>query len=199
MYGKSTTNVATMQPTIHRLPAGMMKGDKSTEIFANRDSKKLFAISNGKSIPFNKLPKEMRAQIFAKLLDDPKAMEDLKHLSATDATQQYAFCLYGTADSNPDFCQNGELKQPDNFICSNNCQCLKWQSKAIMLNGSRLTIREIEIIQLLATDKSDKMIADELGISISTLDTHKTHLFEKAGVFSKPGLIVAAIDEKIIQ
>jgi DNA-binding CsgD family transcriptional regulator len=62
-----------------------------------------------------------------------------------------------------------------------------------------LTIREIEIIQLLATDKSDKMVADELGISTSTLDTHKKHLFEKAGVFSKSGLIFAAIDEKIVQ
>lgn len=199
MYGKSTTNVATMQPPIHRLPAGMMKGDKSTEIFADRETKNVYAISDGKSILFNELPVEMRAQIFAKLLDDSKAMEDLKHLSPEKATEQFAFCVYGAADSNPDFNIDGELKEADNFICSNNCQCLKWNSKSIKINNHRLTIREIEIIQLLATDLSDKMIADKLGISVSTLDTHKNHLFEKAGVFSKAGLIVAAINEKIVQ
>jgi DNA-binding CsgD family transcriptional regulator len=140
----------------------------------------------------------MRAQIFTKLLDDPKAMEDLKHLNQDQAIEQFAFCIYGDADNNPDFCPDGQLKQPDNFICGNNCQCLKWESKKIKINGNRLTIREIEIPQQLATDKSDKMIADELGISQSTLDTHKSHLFEKAGVYSKAGLIVAAIDKKIV-
>lgn len=199
MYGKSTTNVATLQPTIHRIPAGMLQGDKTTEIFACRDSKNVFAISDGKSIPFNELPQVIRAQVFDKLLEDPKAMEDLKDLSPEEATQQYAFCVYGAADSNPDFCSGGKLKEADNFICSDNCQCLKWPSKNITISGNKLTIREIEIIQLLATDLSDKMIADKLGISISTLDTHKNHLFEKAGVLSKPGLIIAAVNEKIVQ
>lgn len=199
MFSKSTTNVANAQHHIHRLPAGMMQGDKSTEIFACRESQKVFALSDGKSIPFEELNPVLRAQIFEKLLNDPKAMEDLKNLSQNEAIEKFAFCVYGACDSNADFCADGQLKEADNFICGNSCQCLKWQSKNITLNGNRLTIREIEIIQLLATDKSDKMIADELGICTSTLDTHKNHLFEKAGVFSKPGLIVAAIDEKIVQ
>jgi DNA-binding CsgD family transcriptional regulator len=199
MFSKSTTNVANKQQLIHRLPAGMMQGDKSTEIFGCRETQKVYALSDGKSIPFEELNPALRAQIFEKLLDDSKAMEDLKHLSQTEAISKYAFCVYGAADSNADFCANGKLKEADNFICSKNCQCLKWQSKNIIINGNRLTIREIEIIQLLATDKSDKMIADELGISTSTLDTHKNHLFEKAGVFSKNGLIMLAASEKIVQ
>lgn len=199
MYSKSTTNVANPQHQIHRLPAGMMQGDKSTEIFACRETQKVFALSDGKSIPFEELDPMLRAQVFEKLLDDSKAMDDLKHLSQGDAISKFAFCIYGAADSNPDFCANGILQHADNFICSNACQCLKWASKNITIKGNRLTIREIEIIQLLATDMSDKMIADALGISQSTLDTHKNHLFEKAGVHSKNGLIVAAIDEKIIQ
>lgn len=199
MFSKSTTNVANTQPLIHRLPAGMMQGDKSTEIFGCRETNKVYAISDGKSIPFEDLPAKLRAQIFEKLLDDSKAMEDLKHLSQPEATSKFAFCIYGAADSNPDFCADGILKEADNFICSNNCQCLKWNSKNINIKGNRLTIREIEIIQLLASDLSDKMIADQLGISTSTLDTHKNHLFEKAGVFTKQGLIMAAAAEKIVQ
>lgn len=199
MFDKSTTIVANTQHRIHRLPAGMMQGDLSTEIFACRESKSVYALSDGKSIPFNQLNSKFRAQIFEKLLDDPKAIEDLKHLSAEDATEKFAFCIYGACDSNPDFCANGILKEADNFICSDSCTCLKWSSKNIKLNGNVLTSKEIQVIQLLATDLSDKMIADRLDITPSTLDTHKAHLFEKAGVHSKNGLIVAAIDQKIIQ
>lgn len=199
MPDKCITNVATMQPPIHRLPAGMVKGDKSTEIFACRDTENLYAISDGHTIPFSDLDPLMRGQIFEKLIGDEKAFEDLKHLELDKAVEKFAFCVYGAADSNPDFCPSGNLKEADNFICSNNCHCLKWASKSITINGNQLTNREIEIIQLFATDLSDKMIADQLGITISTLDTHKNHLFAKAGVASKPGLIVAAINEKIVQ
>lgn len=199
MYDKSKTKVATTQQLIHRLPAGMVKGDTSTELFADRETQKVYAISNGQTIPFSELPGKMRAQVFAKMLADDKAMIDLNHLPAKDALDKFAFCIYGAADSNPDFCSNGLLQEADNFICSNSCQCLKWQSKNITLKGQKLTYREIEIIQLLATDLSDKMIADQLNISVSTLDTHKKHLFEKAEVFSKNGLIMAAAAEKIIQ
>lgn len=199
MLDKCTENVANKQHLIHRLPAGMMQGDTSTELFACRDTQKVFAISDGRTYPFEELPIVMRAQIFEKLLNDPKALEDLKHLPMEKAVEKFAFCIYGAADSNPDFNAQGKLKEADNFICSTNCQCLKWTSKNISINHNRLTSREIEIIQLLATDKSDKMIADELGISQSTLDSHKKHLFEKAEVYSKNGLIVRAIEEKIIQ
>jgi DNA-binding NarL/FixJ family response regulator len=141
----------------------------------------------------------MRAQIFEKLLDDPIAMQDLKQLSQPEAIEKFAFCIYGAADDNPDFNEVGDLKAAENFSCSSNCQCLKWFSKKITIKGNRITPRELEIVTLLATDKSDKMIADELGISVSTLDTHKNNLFDKAQVYSKAGLIVAAIHEKIVQ
>jgi DNA-binding CsgD family transcriptional regulator len=199
MYDKSKTKVANSQQLIHRLPAGMMQGDNATELFADRNTKKVYAISNGQTIPFSDLPGKMRAQVFAKMLADGKALIDLKNMEAKEALDRFAFCIYGAADSNPDFCSNGILKEADNFICGQFCQCLKWNSKKITIKGQKLTSREIEIIQLLATDLSDKMIADQLNISVSTLYTHKKHLFEKAEVFSKNGLIMAAAAEKIIQ
>lgn len=199
MFDKCSNNVAEMQQSIHRLPAGILKGDVSTEIFGNIETRKVYALSNGNSIPFQELNPVMRAQVFERLLNDPKAMEDLKHLSQEEAIEAFAFCVFGAADSNPDFSVNGKLKEAENFICSENCKCLKWNSKIIKINGNPLTLREIEIIKLLATDKTDKMISDELGICLSTLDSHKKNIFEKAGVFSKNGLIVRAIDENIIR
>ena len=51
----------------------------------------------------------------------------------------------------------------------------------------------------MASDLADKQIASTLKIAESTLNTHKQHLFEKAGVKSKSGLITKAINQKIIQ
>lgn len=199
MNDKSINFVDTTQQLVHRLPAGIVNGDKSTEIFACRTSKSLFAISDGKTDCFSTLPPEFHAQLLDKLLSDEKAINDLKNLSQSEALKEYTFCIYGAADSEADFCSDGILKNPDNFLCSSFCKCLHWNSKSIAIDGNVLTIREIQIIQLLASDLPDKQIASELNISVSTLDTHKNNLFIKANVKSKAGLIVKAITNKIIQ
>lgn len=189
----------TTSNVIHQIPAGLLVGDKSTELFGCRETKKVFALSNGKTIAFNELNPEKRALIFEKLLSDDKAIEDLKNYSQDKAIEQFAFCVYGAADHEPDFDANGNLKEADNFICSDNCMCLKWASKKITVDGIPLTPKQIEVVQLLASDLPDKAIANELNISESTLNTHKSQLFEKFKVCSKPGLIKKAIEQKIIQ
>lgn len=189
----------TTNSVIHQIPAGLMIGDKSTELFGCRETKRVFALSNGQTIKFEELHPTKRALIFEKLVSDEVAIQDLKDLPQAEAIEHFAFCVYGAADHEPDFDCNGNLKQADNFICSNNCKCLKWESKNISIDGNKLTPREIEIVTLLASDQPDKQIADELGITESTLNTHKKHLFEKFNVFSKSGLITKAISNKIIQ
>jgi DNA-binding CsgD family transcriptional regulator len=184
---------------IHQLPAGLLIGDKRTEMFGCRETKKVYALSDGKTIPFNELNRYKRALIFEKLLSDEKAFEDLKNLSQDEAIENFAFCVYGAADHEPDFDEEGNLQSADNFICSNNCKCLKWKSKEITVDGKKLTPKQIEIIQLLASDMPDKQIADALGICESTLDTHKKQMFIKFEVTSKAGLIIKATQQKIIQ
>lgn len=194
MESKSTT-----KNQIHQIPAGLLIGDKRTEIFGDRKTKKAFFVSDGQSYHFDKLEPAKKAQIFQQLLNDEIAFEDLKHLSQAEATERFAFCVYGAADHEADFSENGQLNKADNFICSNNCHCLKWKSKSINIDGNALTSREIEIVSLMASDLADKQIAAKLRIAESTLNTHKQNLFEKAGVKSKSGLITKAINQKIIQ
>lgn len=189
----------TTNPLIHQIPAGIMIGDTRTEMFGCRETKRVFALSNGKTITFEELNPTKRALIFEKLLSDEAAVQDLKELTQSEAIEHFAFCIYGAADHEPDFCEDGKLKDADNFICSNACKCLKWSSKNITIDGNKLTPREIEIVTLLASDKPDKQIADELEITESTLNTHKKNLFEKFNVYSKSGLITKAITNKIIQ
>lgn len=199
MSHKDKTNCDINQKFIHRLPAGILAGDLSTEMFGDRETKKVFALSNGQTISFDEMNPKFRAQIFKKMLNDEKALKSLSHLPEKEAIEHYAFCIYGAADSEADFCKNGILQKSENFICSENCFCLGWHSKKIKIDGQILSPRQLEIVRLLATDMADKQIADKLNICQSTLDTHKKILFEKCGVASKTGLVVKLIEQKIIQ
>jgi DNA-binding CsgD family transcriptional regulator len=189
----------TKENQIHQIPAGLLLGDKRTEIFGCRTTKKTFFVTNGQTSHFNEICGKKKALIFEQLLNDDHAIEDLKNLPQNEAIEKFAFCIYGAADHEADFSEDGKLNKSDNFICSNDCQCLKWKSKSITIDGIPLTAREIQIVTLLASDLADKQIASELKISESTLNTHKHNLFEKASVHSKSGLITKAINQKIIQ
>jgi DNA-binding CsgD family transcriptional regulator len=64
---------------------------------------------------------------------------------------------------------------------------------------SRLTVREIEIIQLLADGKTNKEVAAALGISARTAENHRAKIMEKLGLRSLSGLVRYAIRNKIIE
>lgn len=56
----------------------------------------------------------------------------------------------------------------------------------------RLTKREREILQLVCAGLSTKQIADQLFISINTVETHRRHLLEKLGVKNSMELVKEA-------
>jgi DNA-binding NarL/FixJ family response regulator len=61
-----------------------------------------------------------------------------------------------------------------------------------------LTRREIEIIKKIAEDKSNQEIADELFISLRTVETHRRNLMQKLKVKSVVAIIKYAVSNKII-
>jgi DNA-binding NarL/FixJ family response regulator len=62
-----------------------------------------------------------------------------------------------------------------------------------------LTPREREILQLVAEGKSNKEVADLLGISPRTAETHRLNLMHKLGLRSAAELVRYAIRNQIIQ
>jgi two-component system response regulator NreC len=61
-----------------------------------------------------------------------------------------------------------------------------------------LTDREREILQLVAEGKTNKEIANALGLSLYTVDTHRTHILQKLNLHSVPEVILYAVRKGII-
>ena len=65
-------------------------------------------------------------------------------------------------------------------------------------DAGRLTDREREIIQLLAEGASNKEVADSLGISVKTVETHRAAIMKKLKFKSFSDLVRYAIRNNII-
>jgi two-component system response regulator NreC len=61
-----------------------------------------------------------------------------------------------------------------------------------------LTGREREILQLVAEGRTNKEVATMLNISLTTVETHRTHILQKLGLHSIPELILYAVRKGII-
>jgi two-component system response regulator NreC len=61
-----------------------------------------------------------------------------------------------------------------------------------------LTDREREILQLIAEGRTNKEVAGLLNVSLTTVETHRTHILQKLGLHSVPELILYAVRKGII-
>jgi len=62
----------------------------------------------------------------------------------------------------------------------------------------RLTLREKEVLQLIAEGKSNKEIAALLNISVNTVAVHRAHLMETLGLHRTAELVLYAVKRGII-
>jgi two-component system response regulator NreC len=65
--------------------------------------------------------------------------------------------------------------------------------------GQRLSAREREIVQLIAEGKSNKEVADALGISVRTAETHRASILRKLNLDSVASLVRYAIRNHLIE
>lgn len=61
-----------------------------------------------------------------------------------------------------------------------------------------LTERELEIIKLIAKELSTNQIADKLFISPATVETHRHNILKKLGVKNSIGIVMYAVNNKIV-
>jgi DNA-binding NarL/FixJ family response regulator len=68
------------------------------------------------------------------------------------------------------------------------------KTKAVQLSS-----REMEVLQLIAEGEANKQIADELSISIKTVEKHREHLMQKLDIHDTAGLTRYAIEAGVIE
>jgi DNA-binding NarL/FixJ family response regulator len=69
----------------------------------------------------------------------------------------------------------------------------------VRANSCRLTVREAEVLQLVAEGAANKQVAAELGISIKTVEKHRQHLMDKLDIHETAGLTRYAIAQGVIE
>ena len=65
-------------------------------------------------------------------------------------------------------------------------------------DATGLTARELEVLQAIARGLTNQAASGALGISVKTIDTHRTNLMRKLGVRSTASLLVRAMRDGLI-
>ena len=71
-------------------------------------------------------------------------------------------------------------------------------TQASPLRRSKLTLREREVMRLLAEGNTVKKAAAVLGLSVKTVEAHKFNLMRKLDIHNKAQLVTVAIQKKIL-
>lgn len=74
-------------------------------------------------------------------------------------------------------------------------------SRPTALKGERnaaLTPRELEVLQLIVEGKSNKEIADQLGLSANTIAVHRANIMDALGIHKTAELVVYAIRNGLV-
>jgi len=70
--------------------------------------------------------------------------------------------------------------------------------KQATVDRHNLTARQIEILRLIVRGKSTREIAAGLGLSIKTVETHRSQVMKRLQIYDVAGLVLFAVREKII-
>ncbi|RON46296.1 DNA-binding response regulator [Pseudomonas frederiksbergensis] len=65
-------------------------------------------------------------------------------------------------------------------------------------DAHNLTARQLEILRLIVRGKSTREIANGLGLSIKTVETHRSQIMKRLQIYDVAGLVLFAVREQII-
>lgn len=74
-------------------------------------------------------------------------------------------------------------------------------SRSDTLKGERnagLTVRELQILQLIVNGKSNKEIAEQLDLSVNTVGVHRANIMDALGIHKTADLVVYAIRNGLV-
>lgn len=174
---------------------GMISHD--VEMFVVENELKF--IQNGRVASFSELP----YPLFQLLREEIKADETVtQHLhimhpsSEYRQIEQFAKCRFGGLDFTGDICsETGKLQDGEYWECPlrGNCRSEGVLCKMPKVGDERLTSSEIKLIQLITTDKTNEVIAEEMDLPLGSLHKSKKNLYEKFQINTKQCLTKMAM------
>lgn len=93
------------------------------------------------------------------------------------------------------------IKNGNQYLCDESIKALIHDSdgtSGFNVEDSDLTYRELEILELICKEYTNKESADELGISVRTVDAHRRSLLQKTGAKNTAGLVKFAVRNQIL-
>lgn len=171
--------------TTNNMFPGMM--DTATEFFISNDEVKI--IQNSKVLPFCEIS-SATMQILEEAINNDKAAKlelfDMHPNSKMKRIEQFAKCRFGGLDFQGDI-KDGVLQDGEYWECPLHGQC---KSEGILcklptFNGERLEKQEVKLLQLTATNMTNEVIAEELGMALGSFHKLKKILYDKLGIQTK--------------
>jgi two-component system, NarL family, response regulator NreC len=75
----------------------------------------------------------------------------------------------------------------------------EWPDATTSAQPRSLTLREREVLKLLAEGRTVRSAASALGVSIKTVDAHKFNLMRKLGIHNKAELVMWAVRKRLVR
>ncbi|MCX6133299.1 MAG: response regulator transcription factor [Ignavibacteriales bacterium] len=94
-----------------------------------------------------------------------------------------------------------QIKGGHKYVSQNLSENLleKVRGKVPLMMHEALSDREFQILQLIAAGKAISDIAAQLNLSVSTVNTHRTHILDKMNLHTNAELMRYAIENKLVE
>ncbi|QQV91386.1 LuxR family transcriptional regulator [Polaribacter phage Leef_1] len=179
--------------------AGLFPSDNSIEFVGNRETKRTLWMRGGHVSYFTDLPTAEYNLVKEAYLKLPKAVAFCSaiHKELKDQVELFTYYMFGDLDATPDI-KDGVLAPSENFRDKRNCPSLHWETKQITIDTYILTPRDLLMIDMMADDYKDAVIAEAIGVCHSHYDALKRKLFTYTNTQSKPALLLKAKEQNVI-
>lgn len=168
----------------NNLLPGMLT-DGQLEFFVVENKVKV--MHSGKIESFEDTPFEIFQILKETINNDPLVLEKLIEMHPSSEyrrIEQFVQCRFGGLDYTGDFCtKENKLQDGEYWPCSKhgNCSAEGVLCRLPTINGERLTVQEIQLIQLTTTDMTNEVIAEEMNLPLGTFHKLKHSLYQKIG------------------
>ena len=187
------------QSNCNKVYPGMINA--STEFFIEDET--LFVIQNKKIEPFSKLSAStivLLEEEIEKASDVKKALFSLHPFSAEKRLKQFVSCRFGGLDFQADV-KEGKLQEGEFWDCSKRGNCVHEGvlCKLPFFKNNVLTPKDIQLMKLIATNKTNEAIADEMNLPMGSFHKCKWQLYKKLEAQTKHEVVLAGVILNVIK